>query len=978
MSAFRSIVFTLFIFQLAFNWGQNVIPIFQTGHYSKVNKVAFHPNNQNLISSGDDGKMIVWDINLGLQRAEVLAHQNGILDFDFLNDKAIVTLGHNNSIKTWSFPNLELIDSYVIEQDSIQALVVLRTDELCIAGRYVHFYDMNSRKLQTTTHKSKWLFTSIDYHKSRHEVVVTGPKDNYAVAIDLKDPLFFKKYYLGNIHVAKYADSLILLAATNGWLQYHNIESKKRNIHSLADDLNYISDMDGHKNQVALGTAFGFTTILNSKEHNIITSIGLSGAAISAVAYSNNGQWLATSNTQGIIYLYDTEQYRINKILKGASANITDLKVFSTEMVVGYSDGIIRHIDLPNNRIKSNSIKLDLTQEQSGVNYAIQSIDTIRDGTVYFTVLKTDRHHIKTSVLTSAKTMNAVWELKSNEISLSQNLFSFKYSKLVRYNFKQNLPFQLSDYTASPNKYIFNQVQYEIDTAQYRFFKLQNGNRTDFITKHDAPIRGLQYLPAYQIILSYSDDASIRFWKTTGEYLAVLYLSGQYSFFYQSSNNFYFASKEILSKIGFIYNEKLFSYEQYDVYYNRPAEVMEKLLFFKADDVTDYQKAYFKRLQKLGVLVNELEVSDILPEIAVDYFDEYSTKKEVVSFSLEMADLSGNVTGYSYLINGIEKQFVLKEPQPRAIAEVDIVLGTGINQVEFYCVNDKGIKSMLKKKVITCEKSFGKPNLYLVTIGMSMYNDKKFDLKYAEKDANEINFLMQKNKRYNKVKSLNILNNRFTKTALEEFRTFLSEAKINDVIVLYYAGHGVLDNKFNYYLATYNMDFNNPTEKGLSFDDLENLFEGLACRNKLMMIDACFSGEIDKTSLVSDSSKVEKLDSIQFRSTQLAAIDGNGDMGIFELSKRIFTDLRVSKGTNILSSSSGIEYALEGDKWGNGLFTYALKKGLVDGEADLNDDNQIRIMELQVYLLETVSELSKGIQNPILRKENIKNNFVIW
>lgn len=957
---------------------QKVTPIFQTGHFSKVKKVDFHPNNQHLVSAGDDGKIIVWDINLGLQRAEVLAHQNGILGFDFFNDTALITLGQNNSIKTWSFPELELIDSYVVEQDSIQALVFVGSENLCLAGRNVHFYNLTTQKLRTTTHNSKWLFTSIDFHKNRNEIVVTGPKDNYAVAIDLKDPILFKKYYLGNIHMAKYTNDLILLASTNGWLQYQNSESDKRNIHGLADDLNYIADMDGHKKAVALGTAFGFTTILDSEEHHIITSIGLSGAAISAVAYSDDGQWLVTANTRGTIFLYDAEQYRINKILKGASANITDLKVFNNEMVVGYSDGIIRYLDLPDNRIKSNSIKLDQAQEQSGINYAIRSIDTIINGAVYFTVLKTDRHHTKTSLLTSAKILNAVWQLKSNEITLKQNLFSFKYAKQVRQNFKMNHAFQLSDYAIHPNKYYFENASYEIDNDKYQFFKVKHGQKVVFEAKHAAPIRGLKFLPSYQLILSFSDDGSIRFWKTTGEYIAALYLSGQYSFFYQSADNFYFASKEILNKIGFVFERKLFSYEQYDIFYNRPAEVMKRLSFFKPEDISDYQKAYFKRLQKLGVLENDLKVSANLPEILVDYFDEYSTKKEIVNFSLSMADLNGNIIGYSYLINGIEKQFQLKDPQPNAISEVEIVLASGINQIEFYCVNDKGVKSLIKKKIITCEKAFEKPNLYLVTIGMSEYENKDFNLKYAQKDANDLNKLLQKNRTYKEVKSKHILNKNFTKTVFDSLTVFLQQASINDVILFYYAGHGLLDEQFNYFLATYNTDFNNPAEEGLPFDALENLFERLACRNKLMMIDACFSGEIDKTSLKADTSAFENIDDIQFRSGQISAIDGNGDMGIFELSKRVFTDLRVSKGTNILSSSSGIEYALEGDKWGNGLFTYALKRGLVNGEADLNDDKQIRIMELQVYLRETVSVLSNGNQNPILRKENIKNNFVIW
>ncbi|MFK8046765.1 MAG: caspase family protein [Crocinitomicaceae bacterium] len=977
MSLSSKIVVLFCILQFGLQ-GQEVIPVFQTGHFSKVNELKFHPNNQHLVSAGDDGKIIVWDINIGLQRATVLAQQSGVLDFDFLNDSTIISLGGNNQITTWTFPNLQQKNTIEIKTDSIQAFSVLRNSVICLVGKRVHFYDLESQRLQTTQYKSKWLFKSVDFHPQRNEILVAGPRDNYAVSIDLKDPLVFDKYFVGNIHKANYVDSLLLFATTMGSLKYMNNGAKKKRFYTLIDDLNYVSDMDANSTSIAVGTAFGFTTVFSRKTQKIIANIGLNGNAISAVSYSQNGSWLATANTKGAIYLFDAENYKINKILKGASASIVDLKVYNNKMVVGYSDGIIRLIDLENNRIKSNSIKLDQVEEQNGINYAVISIDTILDSKVVFTVLKTDRHHIKTSLITQAVKMKAEWELNTNEIALKKSIAQIALRRKVHQNFVKSIPFRFSDFTKSETNYQFGDSRYIIDSKKYNFTKVKNNEMTSFEIKHTAPISGLRFLPTYNLILSFSNDGSIRFWNTKGQYLAVLYLSGQYNFFYQNRKNFYFASKEILDKIGFIYRNKLYAYEQYDVYYNRPAEVMRDLSYFQKDDISDYQKAYQKRLQKLGLLRNELSVSENLPEILVDYFDDYSTKKEVVKFSLAMADLEGEIISYSFVINGIEKRIKLLEPKEAVTAELEVGLAAGINQIDFFCTNNKGIRSLIKKKIITCEKNFQKPDLYLVTIGVSNYQDSDFNLKYSSKDANDMASLLNKSKAYSNIRTLSYYDTSFVKNAQGEIASFLDTAKINDVIVFFYAGHGVLDDKFNYYLATHNMDFEKPEEKGLSFDGLENLFEDLNCRNKLMMIDACFSGEIDKSSLSIDSTMIESGDEIQFRSAQSAAIDDNGDMGIFELSKRVFTDLRVSKGTNILSSSSGIEYSLEGDKWGNGLFTYVLKQGLENKAADLNDDKQIRILEMQVYLRETVSALSEGNQNPILRKENIKNNFVIW
>lgn len=970
----------LSIFLLApfFVLTQKVNPIFQTGHFSKINEVLFHSNNQNLISAGDDGKIIVWDINLGLQYAEVLAHYSGVNDIDLINDSTLISLGKDNDVSIWSFPNLKLKSNFIIPIDKIQAFAVIENIRVCLVGKSVHFFSLKTKEIETTNYRSKGLFNSVDFSEDRQEIVVTGEKDNYAVTININDPIQFYKYHIGNIHEALFRDNQLLLATSNGLLQYVNLETNKKKNFSLIDDLNYATAMSSSNNLIAMGTAFGFTSIFSSDKQNIIANIGLNGIAITAIDYSKDGKWLSIANAKGTIYLYETESYNLNKILKGASGSINDLKVFDDQIVVGYSDGVIRFLDLQKNILKSNSIKLDRYQEQNGINYAILSIDSISDTKVNFTVLKTNRHHKKTSLITNAEKINATWNLKDNKITLKRRILDLSFRKKVLKNFNEKISFRFEDYTNRRRIYHFNNQQYFLNEVNYNMYKLDGKDTIFYPKKHKAPIKGLRYLPSFNIILSFSNDGSIRFWDEKGSYLSVLYLSGQYNFFYQNNDDFYFASKEILNKIGFIYQNTLFAYEQYDIYYNRPDEVMKHLSYFDKEDIDDYKRAYLKRLDKLGILVNSLSISNSLPEIALSYLDEYSTKKELVKFSLSMKDLKGNIIAYSYLINGIEKRIELLSPINKLTEDVEIRLSSGINKIEFYCVNDKGIKSLIKKKIITCEKKLSKPNLYIVSIGVTNYNDKEFNLKYPKIDAQDIAVILSENKKFDSIQKRTFYNENFTKDSFKEISNFLKESKINDVIVLFYAGHGVLDDEFNYYLSTYNMNFSQPANEGLLFDDIENLFENLSCRNKLIMIDACFSGEIDKSSLKFDTLKGEKIDDIQFRNSQSAAIDLNGEMGIFELSKRTFIDLRVSKGTNILSSASGIEYAQEGDKWGNGLFTYVLKKGIIDKEADLNDDKQIRIMELQVYLRETVSVLSNGNQNPILRKENIKNNFVIW
>ena len=57
--------------------------------------------------------------------------------------------------------------------------------------------------------------------------------------------------------------------------------------------------------------------------------------------------------------------------------------------------------------------------------------------------------------------------------------------------------------------------------------------------------------------------------------------------------------------------------------------------------------------------------------------------------------------------------------------------------------------------------------------------------------------------------------------------------------------------------------------------------------------------------------------------------------------KMLFTDLRRSSGTTIISSAGGKEHAFESKNIKNGVFTYSLINGLNSKDADKNNDGKI-------------------------------------
>ncbi|NNK82812.1 MAG: caspase family protein, partial [Flavobacteriaceae bacterium] len=80
----------------------------------------------------------------------------------------------------------------------------------------------------------------------------------------------------------------------------------------------------------------------------------------------------------------------------------------------------------------------------------------------------------------------------------------------------------------------------------------------------------------------------------------------------------------------------------------------------------------------------------------------------------------------------------------------------------------------------------------------------------------------------------------------------------------------------------------------------------------------------------------------------------------------------------VISSSSGLEFAYEGETWNNGVFTYALLEGLKTGNADLNNDTTTTISEIKTYVSRKVNALTKGKQKPNNRALNLELDWSLY
>jgi hypothetical protein len=164
---------------------------------------------------------------------------------------------------------------------------------------------------------------------------------------------------------------------------------------------------------------------------------------------------------------------------------------------------------------------------------------------------------------------------------------------------------------------------------------------------------------------------------------------------------------------------------------------------------------------------------------------------------------------------------------------------------------------------------------------------------------------------------------------LRTMRQVFLKADENDVVMLYFSGHG-LEGSF------IPSDFDGFNNK-LSHDDVKAIFKESKAKHKLCIADACHSGSMLAARTGYDQSLKKYYD---------ALADTRG-------------------GTALLLSSKGEEFSLEDQGLRQGIFSHFTIRGL-KGEADTDGNKVVTIRELYNYVFNKVKNYTAGAQNPIL------------
>lgn len=516
---------------------------------------------------------------------------------------------------------------------------------------------------------------------------------------------------------------------------------------------------------------------------------------------------------------------------------------------------------------------------------------------------------------------------------------------------------------------------------------MKTGKQTCKFTGHTGTIQKVIFDKESPLVFSSGDDGTVKIWDSRDcKEIATLISVASNDYIIVTPDHYYLASKNALEAVSFRLGDELFPFEQFDLKLNRPDIICSRIGKTPPNLIKAYDFVYQKRLKKMGYEEKQLGSEFSLPKISFMTQDiPLVTTQNKLKIKVKASDENAFLNFIQVSNNGVP-QFGLKGIQLQTKAkettqEIELDLVPGQNHLQFSVFNEKGIESLKKTFTIVSNSEVQKGNLYLITIGVSEYQDARFNLKYAAKDARDINqTILQNMALYKEIKTKTLTDKEVTLTNIQNLQSFLADVKREDMVLIFLAGHGLLDENFDYYFATYDIDFNNPKEKGLPYEILENILINCKANKKMLLMDTCHSGELDKEEVEKSKERKVTTEDVEFRAVGEAVRQksGFGVENTSVLMQTLFTDFNNETGATVISSSGGAEFAMESAEWKNGLFTYCFLQGLQSFKADGNYDRQIYLTELRKYVYDEVSKLSNGMQKPGTRAENLSLDFRVW
>lgn len=735
----------------------------------------------------------------------------------------------------------------------------------------------------------------------------------------------------------------------------------------------------------------GKTKIWNAEMFTLVSTINDASTGTSFASFSLNRNCLITAGYK-FIKLWDLQKNNLKEtfnskcIIQSAELSRDQSRIL----------GICIHDSIEVWDVKTKKLLLAESSKDGGsnkiINYSfldpagkrVLSIDKHKNSVVVFNL----ETQVKELILAAKNVDFAYFNPDGSRIITSDysgqhlQLWDAKTGKKLVAAKTQNLMIDFLQFSSDGERVGIFFLDKEVEIRDAKTLKLLFvSDRIGKTTINDPIYRSGQFNASLNsVLLTFKDNTLKAFDTQTG--------AMKYSFFPIDSAGFfvfipqgYFLSSTYDARLThYVTKElKIISFEQLDLKYNRPDKVLEAIGNTDTALIKSYRKAWEKRIKKLGIDTTQFRDGYSVPECDFVNRDqiEAEQKTETVRLHIKANDSTYLLDRFNIWVNesplfGQRGISIRKQNSNMLDTIITIKLSQGENRIECSITNANGTESYRMPLYVSYTPAVKqKESLRFIGIGIDRFSEKGHDLQYSVKDIRDLSAKL-KEKYGNDIQIDTLFNENVNSRKVSALKKQLQQTSVNDKVILAYSGHGLLSKGYDYFLSTYSVNFDNPEINGLPYEELENLLDSIPARRKLMLIDACHSGEVDKEEMTRITGATDTL-SQQGTKGGKPTYTGKTTLGMknsFELMQSLFVNVGKSTGATVISAAAGTQFALERGDLKNGVFTYSILEAM-------NKYPSIKISELRKIVGERVEKLTNGLQKPTSRNETIATDWTL-
>jgi WD40 repeat protein len=943
------------------------------GHRSNITCVQFSPSGNYVITGSTDGMVIIWEVKTGKELRRIKGHEDQIDYIEFnIDGLTFITVSDDKSACLWDFSSGNLIRKYN-DHSIMGKTACFSPDGAKLLTSFRDFtskiWDVKSGELLADLIGHNHHISSSEFSKDG-KYIVTASMDQSAIIWD-----------------ATTGRKVFDFSGNSSWVNSNKLSSDGKYVVSasfdqkdLKDNIVHfwelesgkvINDFSGHKDEVhyaeispsgeyLLSVSSDSTTKLwNVKTAKLELSIS-SEAGVNHATFSPDGLFFITSSDDELAKIYETKTHKCVNILSGHNSPVNYACFSQDGAYVITCTG-----DITFEKNKENRVKLW----------------EVKTGKEIF------------------KSRKYIFPVTSAEFSIDDKFVLLTcYDKIEIFNFNQlklNRKNRLNEisgeYTSSE---FLSNSEYIIASGYMKDFSLINIFNSKVKMNYDGHgnwVLNTESSSDDKIVISTGDDYKTIVWDLVNGrpiYHRIL-LENKNHIITLPNSPYYMCSKDASKMLHYVTPSlKVIGFEQLDPVYNRPDIVLDSIgKYFGGADaelVANYRESWEKRIDCLGLDKDKLGKGDIaVPDAEIVEADKiaYENKEGKLVINVKANDPKYTLRRFNVYVNEVplygSAGISIAHLNTKSWTTTDTIpLSVGENKIQVSVMNELGLENFKYPTYVnyTPEKNneiFAKT--HYIGIGVNEFKEAGHNLNYCVKDVRDLAKAFSAEN--TQIDTLLFTDEQVTRENILALKDYLKKTSVNDKVIISCSSHGLLDDSLNFYLAMYDVDFKNPKARGLKYEELEGLLDGIPARQKLLLLDACNSGENDKTELLKKELDRNKttMDSDQVLASRGVIIKlEEENKSNFKKMNELFVNVRNNTGSVIISAAGGQESALEaiqvdGKTIENGAFTYSILECLKQ-----NEGKELKVNTLKQYAEKRVEEITNGKQKPTSRQETME------